>query len=101
MTIVASNNINEGVLYSLKEQAHSIDAFGIGTHLVTCQKQPALGMVYKLVEVNGQPRIKLSQELAKVTIPGNKAAYRLMIGEGTPVVDIMVGRSEDPLAAGK
>lgn len=73
-----SVQINEPVLYALNDQGHEIDAFGIGTHLVTCQAQPALGMVYKLVQVKEKPRIKLSQEITKVTIPGAKEAYRLL-----------------------
>ena len=94
--IVASNDINEAVLLALNDQTHSIDTFGIGTNLVTCQAQPALGMVYKLVEINNEPRIKLSQEAAKITIPGRKDAYRLVGSEGVPILDLIIRKGESP-----
>ena len=94
LTIVASNEINERVLLSLKEQGHEIDMFGVGTHLVTCQSQPALGMVYKLVEIRGHPRIKLSDEKEKVTLPGKKLPYRLYGAGNIPLLDLLVPDNE-------
>lgn len=88
-TIGASNDINEETLWALRQQAHEIDLFGIGTHLVTCQHQPAFGGVYKLVSLDGDSRIKLSNEAGKVTIPGRKEVHRLVRRDGKAFVDLM------------
>ncbi|MHB1131800.1 MAG: nicotinate phosphoribosyltransferase [Chloroflexota bacterium] len=101
LNIVASNDINEETLLALNQQGHEINTFGIGTHLVTSQAQPALGGVYKLVEVDGHARIKLSQDIGKVTIPGRKDAYRLFAADGSPVVDLMTQVGETAPLPGK
>jgi nicotinate phosphoribosyltransferase len=49
--ISASNDINESVLEALAHEGHSIGCFGMGTNLVTCQRQPARGAICKLVEI--------------------------------------------------
>ncbi|XP_049521610.1 nicotinate phosphoribosyltransferase isoform X2 [Dermacentor silvarum] len=101
LTIVASNDINEETIISLNEQGHKINSFGIGTHLVTCQKQPALGCVYKLVEVKDLSCIKLSLDIQKVTIPGKKACYRLYGQQGYALLDLMQKMDEPPPEKGK
>ena len=101
MQITASNNINEETLYALQDQQHSIDAFGIGTHLVTCQAQPALGCVYKLVKLNGEARMKLTEDVTKITMPGRKKAFRLYNGKQEPLVDVMMRLDEEDPVAGK
>eukprot|EP00455_Lapot_gusevi_P001603 TRINITY_DN10616_c0_g2_i2.p1 TRINITY_DN10616_c0_g2~~TRINITY_DN10616_c0_g2_i2.p1 ORF type:complete len:286 (-),score=11.97 TRINITY_DN10616_c0_g2_i2:59-916(-) len=99
--IMASSEIDEDVLYSLKEQHHEIDSFGVGTRLVTCYNQPALGGVYKLVEINSRPCMKISQEPSKVTIPGRKEAYRLFDSHDIPVLDLMCQVDAPPPQVGQ
>ena len=75
----------------------------IGTNLVTCQSQPALGCVYKLVEINGQARIKLSQEMEKTVIPGRKNLYRLTgtLSRDCPLIDVLQLATDTPPTVGK
>jgi len=101
MVITASNDINEETILSLNEQGHKITAFGIGTHLVTCQRQPALGCVFKLVEVNSKPKIKLSQDVQKVTMPGQKDAFRLYSSDGHALIDLLQRPGEQPPEVGR
>ncbi|CAI9758813.1 unnamed protein product [Fraxinus pennsylvanica] len=101
ISITASNDLNEETLDALNKQGHEVDAFGIGTHLVTCYAQPALGVVFKLVEINNHPRIKLSEDISKVSIPCKKRCYRLYGKEGYSLVDIMIGENEPPPKVGE
>ena len=98
--VFASNDINESVLRKLNATGHNVDAFGIGTNLVTCQAQPALGMVYKLVDINGVAKIKLSDEREKTTLPGEKQIIRVYVeadGSVKPEMDVicLVGEAEE------
>lgn len=73
--IVASNDLDENLIESLKHQGAKISVWGVGTKLVTGGEQSALGGVYKLAAVRDeagqwQPRIKLSEQVIKVSTPG-------------------------------
>jgi nicotinate phosphoribosyltransferase len=74
--IVASNELDEHLITSLKDQGARIDVWGVGTKLATAWDQPALGGVYKLAAVRPRgeaawtPRVKVSEQTAKVTTPG-------------------------------
>ena len=80
--ITASNQLDEYVIKSLLHQQAPIDVFGVGTSLVTCPPDAALDGVYKLAFANGNPRIKLSDNLKKITLPHKKQVFRTLNGEG-------------------
>lgn len=79
--IVASNNLDESIVTSLKDQDAAIDTWGIGTKLVTAFDQPALGAVYKLSAIKTDQgqwdyKIKLSEQAVKVNNPGVQQVRR-------------------------
>ncbi len=86
-TIFASNDLDEHLIASLKEQGAQIAVWGVGTRLVTGHDQPALGGVYKLTAIhdeagNWQPRVKLSEQSVKISTPGVVGARRYFSNEG-------------------
>ena len=74
--IAASNQLDEYVIKSLQEQNAPIDIYGVGTNLVIGKPDGALDGVYKLAYAAGKPRIKISESLAKTTIPHAKQVFR-------------------------
>lgn len=84
--ITASNQLDEFVIKSLIDQQAPIDVFGVGTSLVTGPPDAALDGVYKLSMLDGKPRIKLSENIRKTTLPGSKQVFRYF-GEG----DVFLG----------
>jgi len=81
--IAASNQLDERVIHSLKTQNAPIDIYGVGTRLVTGHTSPALDGVYKLNSVSGEPKLKISENIEKITLPGNKKVYRYCNDDGT------------------
>lgn len=79
--IVASNSLDERIISDLLSQDAAIDLFGVGERLITASSEPVFGGVYKLaaVEENGviTPKIKISENVAKITNPHYKKLYRL------------------------
>ena len=81
--IAASNQLDEYVVRSLLHQKAPIDIFGVGTSLVTGNPDAALDGVYKLASADSEPRIKVSENIKKVTIPGAKQVYRYFAEDGS------------------
>jgi len=80
--IVVSNQLDEYVIKSLKEQGAPIDIYGVGTNLVTGKPDAALDGVYKLAAFNDTPRIKLSENIIKTSLPFKKQVYRMIDDNG-------------------
>ncbi len=99
--ICVSGDLEERSINSLLQQGAKIDSWGVGTKLITSEDLPALGGVYKLAAVfdeegNATPKIKLSDNTAKITNPSFKRLYRLYDREnGMAIADLITLRDEE------
>ena len=97
-TIVASNDLDEHLIESLKHQGAAIAVWGVGTKLATAFDQPALGGVYKLGAMRSEagdwvPKVKLSEQLIKTSTPGVLQVRRFLDDDGA-VADMVYNELE-------
>jgi nicotinate phosphoribosyltransferase len=95
--IVASNQLDEHIIKSLLEQGAPIDVFGVGTSLAAGREDGALDGVYKLSMYNGTPRLKISDNIEKILLPGVKKIYRYLNEDNTFYADAVVLEEEGEL----
>jgi len=104
--IVASNDLDENIITSLKMQDADIDVWGIGTKLVTAYDQPALGGVYKVTAIRQNPesqweyKMKLSEQAIKISNPGILQMRRFYDEDGSAIGD-MIYDTEIPESTNK
>ena len=91
--IIASNDLDPETIESLQAQGARIDVWGVGTKLVTCYDQPALGGVYKLTAIQDgdgwRTPVKVSSDTAKITVPGRLGVRRFYDADGTARADMI------------
>lgn len=89
--IVASNELDEYVIDSIREEDGRVDIYGVGTRLVTCAGEGggALGGVYKLVRIDSQPKLKVTSDMAKSTLPDRKRLLRAVAADGSFLLDVI------------
>ena len=97
--IVASNEIDEYVIESILAEGGKVDVYGVGTRLVTGMGEGggALGGVYKLVRIGDKPKLKVTSDIAKATLPDRKRLLRAVAPDGAFLMDIMALQDETVL----
>jgi len=99
--ISASNSLDEYLIRDLYQQGAKIDAFGVGERLITSKSEPVFGGVYKLVAVENEegkviPKIKISENVAKITVPHFKKLYRFFGNDtGKAIADYLTLYDEE------
>ena len=99
--IMASNSLDEYTIRTILHQGAKLDSFGVGERLITSKSSPVFGGVYKLVATEDEkgnitPKIKISENVAKITTPGFKELYRFYENEtGKAMGDVIALRDEE------
>ncbi|MBR5152402.1 MAG: nicotinate phosphoribosyltransferase [Clostridia bacterium] len=97
--IVVSNSLDEYIIRDILQQGAKIDSFGVGERLITSKSEPVFGGVYKLVAVEEdgviEPKIKISENVVKITTPYFKKVHRLYSKEtGMAIADVLTSYDE-------
>lgn len=95
--IVASNELDEHVIESMRREGSRIDIYGVGTRLATGAGEGggALGGVYKLVRMDGEPKLKVTSDAAKATLPDLKKVLRAVSPDGSFIQDVIALHDEE------
>ena len=97
--IIASNSLDEHLIMNMDAQGAQIDSYGIGESFITSKSSPVISGVYKLVEIkkNNQviPKIKLSDNIEKVTNPAHKKVVRFFDQQGMAMADVLFLKDEE------
>jgi nicotinate phosphoribosyltransferase len=95
--IVASNEVDEYVIESILSEGGRVDVYGVGTKLAVGMGDGggALGGVYKLVRIGREPKLKVTSDIAKATLPDRKKLLRGVTDDGSCVMDIIALADED------
>lgn len=97
--ILVSNSLDEYIIRDILNQGACIDIFGVGERLITSKSEPVFGGVYKLVAVYNEdreiPKIKISENVVKITNPSFKNLYRLYSNDtGNAIADVITLHDE-------
>jgi nicotinate phosphoribosyltransferase len=95
--IVASNELDEQIIDSIRDEGGRVDVYGVGTKLATCMGEGggALGGVYKLVRIGDRPRLKVTSDIAKATLPDRKRLIRAVASDGSFIQDVVALAAEE------
>lgn len=95
--ITLTNSLDEHVIRSLREQGACVDIYGVGDAIAVSKSHPCFGGVYKIVELDDKPLIKLSEDIIKISNPGFKEVYRIYDEENFAYADLitLVNNDED------